>query len=190
LARVSKKGLTTQGVLLYLGKPKSYTDKEHQFMTTGELFKQRGPYLSAAFLCEKVLEEKDGVKSAIRIIDRIIHTVVHPFPPEKMEPFDYPVCLYILLKSGDARGPMTLRVTLVKPSGESPPPLEQTVVFEGEEDRGVDIIGNLTINFDQPGIYWFDVELGGIQLTRIPLRVVYVPQPRRIHGPGGYPPQA
>lgn len=159
-------------------------------MTTGELFKQRGPYLSAAFLCEKVLEEKDGVKSAIRIIDRIIHTVVLPSPPEKMEPFDYPVSLYIRLKSGDARGPMTLRVTLVKPSGESPPPIEQTVVFEGEEDRGANIIGNLTIKFDQPEIYWFDVELGGVQLTRIPLRVVYVPQPRRIHGQSGGPPPA
>lgn len=160
-------------------------------MTTGELFKQRGPYLSAAFLCEKILEERDGVKSAIRIIDRIIHTVFHPSPPpEKMEPFNYSVCLYIRLKSGDARGPMTLRVTLVKPSGESPSPFEQTVVFEGEEDRGVDTIGYLTIQFDQPGIYWFDVELGNVQLTRIPLRVVYVPQPMRTHGPGGSPLQA
>lgn len=159
-------------------------------MTTDFLFKQSGPYLSAAFLCEKLLEEKDGVKSAIRIIDRVIHTVFHPSPPEQMEPFDYPICLYIRLKSGAARGPMSLRVTLVKPSGESPPPLEQTVVFEGEEDRGVDSVGNLTIQFDQPGIYWFDVELGGVQLTRIPLRVVYVPQPRRIHGQSGGPPPA
>ena len=52
------------------------------------LFEQ-GPYLSAAFFCEKVLVEQDGVKSAIRIVDRVTRTVVHPNPPPEMEPFDY-----------------------------------------------------------------------------------------------------
>lgn len=150
----------------------------------------RGPYLSAAFLCEKVLEEKDGVTSVIRIIDRITHTVVGPCPPEKMEPFNYDITLFISLKSGEARGPKLLRVTLVKPSGESPTPIEQTIVFEGEEDRGVNVIGNMKIKFDYSGIHWFHVELDNVSLTRIPLRVVYVPQPRRTPGPSGAPPPA
>lgn len=30
-----------------------------------------GPYLNAAFLYERVLEQKDGVLSAIRIVDRL-----------------------------------------------------------------------------------------------------------------------
>ena len=30
-----------------------------------------GPYLAAAFLCEKVLQEKDEAVSIIRIIDRV-----------------------------------------------------------------------------------------------------------------------
>ena len=46
-------------------------------MATNIPFDQ-GPYLSAALLCEKVLEEKDGVKSAIRIIDRVTRTVTGP----------------------------------------------------------------------------------------------------------------
>ena len=33
-----------------------------------------GPYLHAAHFCEKLLTEKDGVLSAIRIIDRITVT--------------------------------------------------------------------------------------------------------------------
>lgn len=153
-------------------------------MTTNLPF-NRGPYLSAAVLCEKVLEEKDGVKSAIRIIDRVIHTVVGPKPPETMEPFDYEVTLFVRLKSGDQRGPLPLRITLVKPSGENPPSLEQTVVFEGEEDRGVDVVGKMRIKFDVPGIYWFQIYLKDVFLTKIPLRVIYVPQIRQTQGPGG-----
>lgn len=34
-----------------------------------------GPYLAAAFLCEKVLIEQDGVQSAIRIVDRFFQNV-------------------------------------------------------------------------------------------------------------------
>ena len=30
-----------------------------------------GPYWATAVLCEKVLEEKDGVQSLIRVVDRI-----------------------------------------------------------------------------------------------------------------------
>lgn len=30
---------------------------------------ERKPYLSAAFFCERVMEEKDGVLSAIRLVD-------------------------------------------------------------------------------------------------------------------------
>lgn len=149
----------------------------------------RGPYLSAAFLCEKVLEEKDGVKSAIRIVDRVSHTVACPEPPTKMPPLRYPLCLYIRLKSGAARGPMPLRITLVKPSGESHAPMEFTLVFEGEEDRGVDVVGNMQIEFEMPGIYWFQVELDGKPLTQIPLRIIYVPQRiMRTAGLGGEPP--
>lgn len=37
-----------------------------------------GPFLSAALLCEKVLVEQDGIKSAIRIIDRVTHAVLGP----------------------------------------------------------------------------------------------------------------
>lgn len=62
-----------------------------------------GPYLSAAFLCEKVLTEADGVKSAIRIFDRTTHTIAGPAPPTEMQPFDYEFMLFIRFKSGAAR---------------------------------------------------------------------------------------
>ena len=150
---------------------------------------EHGPYLSAALICEKVLEERDGVKSAIRIIDRVTRTVVGPSPPAEMEPFTHEITILIRLKSGEARGHFPLRITLVKPSGESPPYLEQTIVFEGEEDRGVDLVVNASIKIEYAGIYWFWIYLEGVVLTRIPFRVVYVPQVSQIQrGPGGGPP--
>ena len=46
-----------------------------------------GPYLNAAFLCEKILEEKSGVLSAIRIIDRVTYTYkASPENPSSGEP--------------------------------------------------------------------------------------------------------
>lgn len=136
---------------------------------------EQGPYLTAALLCERVLVEQDGVKSAIRIIDRVIRTAMGPNPPERMEPFDYQVFLMITLKSGWARGSYPLRVCVVRPpESESRTVLQQTVLFEGEEDRGVELIGGMTIRFELEGIYWFEVLLAERLLTRIPLRVVYV----------------
>lgn len=148
-----------------------------------------GPYLSAAIICEKVLEEKNGVKSAIRIIDRLERAAVGPSPPKEMEAFEHELTLLIRMKSGMARGPYTLEIRLVKPSGESPGPMTQVVHFEGEEDRGIDIVGHMMIKFDMTGIYWFHVFLDDVRLTQIPLRVIYLPQIRQIRGPSG-PPQS
>lgn len=156
-------------------------------MTTEPPF-ERGPFLLCAITCEKVLEEKDGVKSAIRMVDRITRAVIGPSPPKEMEPFDRELTLLIRLKSGSARGAYPLEVRLVKPSGESPPPLLQTVYFEGEEDRGIDIVANMRIKFDMTGVYWFHVYLDGVRLTQIPLRIIYMPQFRQIHASSGGPP--
>lgn len=158
-------------------------------MTTSTSF-EGGPYLLAALLCEKVLMEQDGVKSAVRIIDRVTRTATGHTPPTAMEPFDYEVTLLLKLKSGSARGSYPLRVNLVKPSGESFAPLEQTIYFEGEDDRGIDLIASIRIKLELPGVYWFEVFLGEALLTRIPFRVIYMHQIKQIRGTSGSPPPA
>ena len=110
--------------------------------------RKRGPFLSAAFLCEKVLEEKDGVKSTIRIVDRVTQTAVGPAPPKEMQPFDYEITLFLRFKSGWVRGSRNLKIETVKPSGESSIPIQRAIFFEGEEDRGVDITGHLKIKLE------------------------------------------
>ena len=137
---------------------------------------EMGPYLSAAFLCEKVLKEADGVKSAIRIIDRVTHRFTREDATQAAEKFVFPLTLFIRFKAGASRGPMQLAIRLENPSGEALRPIDQTIVFEGEDDRGIDVAVNLTIEFDQGGMYWFDVSLEGERVTRVPLRIIYMPQ--------------
>ena len=108
----------------------------------GSMPSDEGPYLLAAVICERVLVEQDGVKSAIRIIDRLTRTARGPNPPEEMQPFDYDCFLFIRLKSGPLiRGVRTLRLKVVSPLGERRAAHRMSVLFEGEEDRGIDIVG-------------------------------------------------
>ncbi len=137
----------------------------------------RGPYLAAALLCEKVLQESNGVKSIIRIVDRATRTPpVGSDSASEMSPFKCDLFLYLRFKSGSARGAMRLQIKLVKPSGESPSPLQQMINFEGEDDRGVDIVTEMKLELDQTGVFWFHIILNDFEITRLPFRVIYMPQ--------------
>lgn len=143
-----------------------------------------GPYLSAAFICEKVLREPDGVISAIRIIDRLTHAVPGP---DVMEPFHYRLSLVIAFKSGEALGNYQVSIQPIKPdSNEKLPPAVYPVNFEMPADRGVGICADVQIVFDVPGLWWFDIYLSGQdkvrRVTRIPFRIVYLPQPVQTSG--------
>ena len=143
---------------------------------------ENGPFINAAFICEKILHEKDGVVSAIRIVDRLMHARGGPDASERMEPFNYALTLYILLKSGSARGDRQLKIVMVKPSGEKASQVSQKLHFEGEDDQGIGVALEMRLTFDLEGLYWFDVELDDVLLTRVPLRVIYT---REIKQPGG-----
>ena len=143
---------------------------------TAQPFNQ-GPYLSAAFLCETVLSEGNGVKSIIRIIDRFTITASGPNPPLQMPPIKRLFTLFVRLKSGMARGTYPLRVELIKPMAEkATKPFEKPMFLEGEEDRGLDIVIQMGIQLDQEGIYWFKIFFNNQFLTQVPLRVIYMPE--------------
>lgn len=142
-----------------------------------------GPYVNAAFFCERVLREADGVQSYIRVVDRLTHAASGPEPPEEMEPFEYPIFMVAVLKSGRARGRHALRLALENPSGEIKDLVQQDVMFEGEE-RGVSIVAQAQIRFSLEGLHWLHVYVDGQDVTRSPLRVIYS---RTIQSP---PPEA
>ncbi len=51
--------------------------------------------------------------------------------------------------------------------------LQLPVNFEGDDDRGVAIALPIAFPVQEPGVYWFDIQISGRSLTKIPLRVLY-----------------
>ena len=139
---------------------------------------EQGPYLQMAVFCEKVLEERDGVISVIRVIDRINETASGPNAPEAMPPFEALLTAVITLKSGKARGGVQVEIEPEGPSGLKKPRAVMTAQMEGNE-RGQNLIMNIQMRFEEPGPYWFSVYIDGQLITKIPFSVQYT----RISGP-------
>jgi len=131
-----------------------------------------GPYVQVAALCERVLQEKDGVLSLIRMIDRITISIGGSSPPEEMPPGSVNVNVVVALKSGFVRGRHNLRIVPSSPLGKKITELSAGVLLEGD-DRGVNVVMNLQMQVKEEGLYWFEVLLEDQLLTRIPLRIVY-----------------
>lgn len=128
-----------------------------------------GPYLHTAVFCDRVLREADGIVSLIRIVDR--WTVAGP--AEQMATTLIQTNLAILMKSGTYQGAAKIQVTPTSPSGVEMASLQLPVNFEGDDDRGVAIALPIAFPVQEPGVYWFDIQISGRSLTKIPLRVLY-----------------
>lgn len=130
-----------------------------------------GPFLQAALFVERVLHERDGVLSFVRIVDRLAVQAHGDAPEELPEGASAKVTMVVMLKSGDARGRHRLSVRPELPSGLYLEARGFDVLFEGE-DRGVNVIVELDVALME-GLHWFTVSLGDVELTRVPLRIAY-----------------
>lgn len=149
-----------------------------------------GPYLSAAFLCERVLREQDGVISFIRVVDRF--NVVGP--SETMNVTLIPATVVALFKSGIMRSSAQITITPISPTNERMQPATAPVLFEGDDERGAGVLLPMQFPVSEPGLYWFEVALtlqGGQPsvLTFIPMRIVYL-QTGSVTGRASLPPTA
>ena len=127
-----------------------------------------GPHLAMALLCDRVLQERDGVLSLIRVVDRF--TI--PGTTKEMPPSPLQTTLVIAFKSGATTGKHTVKLRPVKPSGESMPEQEFPALFEGR-DRGIGIVAQIAFMLDEEGLYWIDVFFEEAVVTRIPMMVLY-----------------
>jgi hypothetical protein len=148
-------------------------------VSTPEPLQSRGPYVSVAVFCEKILQEQDGALSLIRVTDTINQSAVGPDAPREMRPFIADITLVVMLKSGEARGSYGVMLRPEAPGGFQMPPFEQTVHLQGGA-WGAAIIMPLQLPISEQGVYWFDVFLtdpttedSARFLSRIPLEVVY-----------------
>lgn len=144
--------------------------------TSKENIFQNGPYLTAAFLCERILEEKDGVKSAIRIHDKVVQTASGTNVPDIMPPIPAAPTLFLSLKNGHARGKHIIKVALMKPDRSVASEQTISVNLAGADNNGTELVAQLQVMLDQEGVYWFDIYYDDLRLTRIPWEVVYLIQ--------------
>lgn len=133
---------------------------------------ESGPYVQAAVFCDMVIEDKSGALSLIRVIDRVTHIAHGPEAPAEMPEVRHPLKLVLMLKSGLARGRHEVKIVPELPSAELKQPFTTSVHFEGEE-RGQNIIMDISYPFTMEGVYWFNVYLNDTLLTKVPLRVMY-----------------
>jgi len=130
------------------------------------------PYLIAALLCERVIEEKDGSLSIIRLADKITITI-----PAETTLRPKPVIALtglVSLKGGDFSGKGTLSIIKINPKGEREPPKSQPALIDLKgAEQGINTILRMEIGVEQEGVHWFEVLFNNHMLTRIPLTVVY-----------------
>jgi hypothetical protein len=139
---------------------------------------ERGPYLGAAVLCERAIQEPDGVLTLVRVIDKITGTVIVPqgHDPDQMPPFMVSLTLIIMLRAGEARGNYVVKVRPEAPTGAQLAATELPVSFTGSDDaQGVNLLVNLNFGAQYEGLHWFDVLLDDLLLTRVPLHIEYQP---------------
>jgi hypothetical protein len=137
-----------------------------------------GPHISAALLCEKVLNERDNVPSFIRVAERFNANIVPPgvqLPPGLSAPLRLiQFMVVVILRAGDLpTGRYEMRIDLMKPNGERLNSQDFSVFFNGSDDNGVTVLSPMGIPDPEEGLHWFDVFFENERITRIPLRVVY-----------------
>jgi len=135
----------------------------------------QAPLLLAAIVCEQILEERDGVLSATRIVDRFV-----------LQRSDAPgvvaglqVRYLAMLRRGGASiqsGDHEASILLRYPSGRreviTTDPWNVSWPDGDGEDEGVNLTVRLTLALPEEGLYWLDLLFDGSPVASTPLRVI------------------
>jgi hypothetical protein len=146
-----------------------------------------GPHLSAAFLCEKVLVERDNVPSFIRVAERFTVPVFvgEPPPGVQLPPQIVQTTLVISLKSGDlGAGKHNVRVRMQKPDGSYLKENVASVFFNGGDDNGAIVGMPIAVMSPEEGLYWLEIYFESALITRVPMRVLH----QQVDLPNNFPP--
>ena len=138
------------------------------------------PLIAVACFCENILTEKDGVLSAIRIVD----TYTIPQIPEGAQMPDGLQGVIMLnglitLKSGDFAGSGKVSLVMQRVTGDRvalSPPEGWPVTLNGGE-HGSSIQLHMPLGIKNFGLVWFDVLWNDEVITRIPLKLQQGPPP-------------
>ena len=134
------------------------------------------PYITAALLCESVIEEKNGTLSIVRIADRMEYQVTGM--PEGYVPVLQFQGL-LALKSGPAKGNFKVEIKTARPTGKVSPEVISIPVQLNGGDHGFNVKLSFVLTVHEEGLHWFDVYFDGELLTRIPFTVVRKSEPEQ-----------
>lgn len=143
--------------------------------------KQELPFLSSAFICEKVLLE-NKVHSAIRMIDTLTlqkaPNEIAEYNDPKYDAIELPLTLFIGFRAGQARGDFDCQIIVRSPSGLQFKygGIRFNLAAEAEDNTGA--IGTMPIRlkWETSGIYWFEIWVNKKLLTKVPLKLVIAEQ--------------
>ena len=128
------------------------------------------PSLRIGALCERVLEEKDGTLSIIRLIDRVIITAEGKDVPKELPPGQVPLTAIMSWFNGLGNYEARIHVDFPDSSSFESPTLP---FYLDSLDKVQNLIVRLVLPVKRPGVYWFNFVLGDEIKSRVPLRVIY-----------------
>jgi hypothetical protein len=131
------------------------------------------PHLTLATICERYILEPDGTLTLFRVIDRFTVSGTASDMPLTSINFN----LIVNFRSGEFRGSLDLGLQIISPNSGQLQDMRIPINFEAPEERAAQMLGQITVNVGEPGLYWIVVKLAEEEYTRIPFRVVYQRQP-------------
>jgi hypothetical protein len=134
----------------------------------------RGPYVQAALLCERVVQESGGRVTIVRLLDRVVVRTAVAASPAQIRPTIVSCHAVVILKTGSRPGNYKLRLVLTSPTKRKLREFSVDINLPDEEDKGVNIVMPIQFEAKEEGVYWFEVRLDGeeLPLTKTSLRLV------------------
>ena len=132
--------------------------------------KTNHPWIGTAVICENVLEGKDGVMSAIRIVDTF--TVTKPTEWDEATPLRIRLQGLLILRAGDVTGERTIRLIGTSPKRKRTKFYDFKVTFTGGATN-VNVHLDFIMSFKHDGVHWLDVYVEKWHATRIPVTIIF-----------------
>ncbi|MFT3882650.1 MAG: hypothetical protein QM703_23735 [Gemmatales bacterium] len=138
---------------------------------------QELPFLSSAFICEKVLLE-ERVHSAIRMVDTLNlqqdPSELPDFNDPKFEGLELPLVLFVGFRAGKARGDFECKIIVRSPGGLQLKYGSMKFTVNNDATDSTGAIANLPVKlkWEKAGLYWFEIWMKDKLITQVPLNVV------------------
>lgn len=141
--------------------------------TRGGIERPRGPFVTAALFAERVILDEERVPTVVRVVDRVTFRVPADAPPDRT--FGIHLWALLAVKPGDAVGEHVLGFQLFDPDELPAGEISELPVAFLSPIEGVNAVIELRLRLQKTGLYWADLSVDHVVLTRMPLQVLVLP---------------